>query len=389
MIRYLTAGESHGKALVGILEGMPAGIEISAEYINRQLWRRQQGYGRGGRMKIETDKVEILSGIRFGKTLGSPIALMIQNKDWQNWKERMAVEGDGIGIEKITIPRPGHADYSGAMKYGFDDLRNVIDRASARETAMRVALCTIARKFLEDNGIYIGSHVLSIGLASVRNRTKIDQMIIKFTNHSSIGVYKVTEEADKSEVRMLDKSVEVKAITEIKKVKKAGDSLGGIFEVIVSGVPVGLGNYVQYDRKLDGQLAQALMSIQAIKGVEIGDGFVNAAKNGSQVHDEFTLKNGKIARITNRAGGLEGSVTNGNMIILHAAMKPIATLAKPLKAIDLATTKLVESRYERSDVCAVPAASVIGESVIAPVLANAFLEKFGGDSLTEIKTRYK
>jgi len=389
MIRYLTAGESHGKALVGILEGMPAGVEISAEYIDRHLWRRQQGYGRGGRMKIETDKVEILSGIRFGKTLGSPIALMIQNKDWQNWRERMSVEGDGTGIEKITIPRPGHADYSGAMKYGFDDLRNVIDRASARETAMRVALCTIARKFLEVNGIFIGSHVLSIGSVMVRKRTKIDQMIVQFTNYSPITAYQVAEEADKSEVRMLDKSVAIKAITEIKKVKKAGDSLGGIFEVIVSGVPVGLGNYVQYDRKLDGQLAQALMSIQAIKGVEIGDGFLNATKYGSQVHDEFTLKDDKIARITNRAGGLEGSVTNGKMVVLRAAMKPIATLARPLKAIDLATNTLVESRYERSDVCAVPAASVIGEAVIAPVLANAFLEKFGGDSITEIKTRYK
>jgi chorismate synthase len=389
MIRYLTAGESHGKALVGILEGMPAGVEISAEYINRQLWRRQQGYGRGGRMKIETDKVEILSGIRFGKTIGSPIALMIQNKDWQNWKDRMSVESDGTGIEKITIPRPGHADYSGAMKYGFDDLRNVIDRASARETAMRVALCTIARKFLEDNGIYIGSHVLSIGSAVVVKRTKIDQMIMKFTHRSSNAAYKITEEADKSEVRMLDRSIEIKAIKEIKKIKKAGDTLGGIFEVIVSGVPVGLGSYVQYDRKLDGQLAQALMSIQAIKGVEIGDGFANATKFGSQVHDEFTLNDNKIGRMTNRAGGLEGSITNGKMIVLRAAMKPIATLAKPLRAIDLETNKLVESRYERSDVCAVPAASVIGEAVIAPVLANAFLEKYGGDSFTEIKARYK
>jgi len=389
MIRYLTAGESHGKALVGILEGMPAGVEISAEYINRQLWRRQQGYGRGGRMKIETDEVEIFSGIRFGKTIGSPIALMIQNKDWQNWKDRMSVESDGTGIEKITIPRPGHADYSGAMKYGFDDLRNVIDRASARETAMRVALCTIARKFLEDNGIYIGSHVLSIGSAVVVKRTKIDQMIMKFTHRSSNAAYKITEEADKSEVRMLDRSIEIKAIKEIKKIKKAGDTLGGIFEVIVSGVPVGLGSYVQYDRKLDGQLAQALMSIQAIKGVEIGDGFANATKFGSQVHDEFTLNDNKIGRMTNRAGGLEGSITNGKMIVLRAAMKPIATLAKPLRAIDLETNKLVESRYERSDVCAVPAASVIGEAVIAPVLANAFLEKYGGDSFTEIKARYK
>ncbi|MGD1045795.1 MAG: chorismate synthase [Bacteroidota bacterium] len=389
MIRYLTAGESHGKALVGILEGMPAGIEISAKYIDHQLWRRQQGYGRGGRMKIETDKVEILSGLRFGKTIGSPIALMIQNKDWQNWTERMSVDSDGAGIEKITIPRPGHADYSGAVKYGFDDLRNVIDRASARETAIRVALCTIIRKFLEDNGIFIGSHVLSIGSAVVKNRTKIDQKITKLINNESRAAYNVSEEADKSEVRMLDKSTETKAIAEIKKVKKAGDTLGGIFEIIVTGVPIGLGSYVQYDRKLDAQLAQSLISIQAIKGVEIGDGFANAMKFGSQVHDEFKLQDDRIARITNRAGGLEGSVTNGEMIVLRAAMKPIATLAKPLKAVDLATNKLVESRYERSDVCAVPAASVIGEAVITPVLANAFLEKFGGDSMEEISKRHK
>jgi chorismate synthase len=389
MIRYLTAGESHGKALVGILEGMPAGIEISAEYINHQLWRRQQGYGRGGRMKIESDKVEILTGVRFGKTLGSPIALMIHNKDWQNWTDRMSPDSDGAGIEKITIPRPGHADYSGAVKFGFDDLRNVIDRASARETAMRVALCAIAKKFLEDYGIFIGSHVLSIGTAVIINRLKIDQMIMKFVGLSQSAASKVAKEADKSEVRMLDKSAETNAIRQIKQVKKAGDTLGGIFEVIITGVPIGLGNYVQYDRKLDGQLAQAMMSIQAIKGVEIGEGFSNAMKFGSQVHDEFKLKNEKIIRTTNHAGGLEGSMTNGEMIVLRAAMKPIATLAKPLKAVDLATKKVVESRYERSDVCAVPAASVIGEAVIAPVLANAFLEKFGGDSMEEISKRYK
>ena len=389
MIRYLTAGESHGKALVGILEGMPAGVGISSEYITRQLWRRQQGYGRGGRMKIESDKVEILSGVRFGKTLGSPIGLMIQNLDWQNWKERMSIDGDGAGIEKITIPRPGHADYSGAVKFSFDDLRNVIDRASARETAMRVALCSIIRKFLEDNGIFIGSHVLSIGSIGVKNRAKIDKMITRLLRSGQRAAYKIAEEADKSGVRMIDKSVETKAIAAIKKVKKAGDTLGGIFEVIVSGVPIGLGNNVQFDRKLDGQIAQALMSIQAIKGVEIGDGFANAMKFGSLVHDEFILKNDEITRKTNRAGGLEGGITNGEMIVLRAAMKPIATLAKPLRSVDLATNKLVESRYERSDVCAVPAASVIGEAVIAPVLANAFLEKFGGDSMKEISKRFR
>jgi chorismate synthase len=275
------------------------------------------------------------------------------------------------------------------VKYGFDDLRNVIDRASARETAMRVALCTIARKFLEDNCIFIGSHVLSIGSAIVKNRAKVDRIITKFTKLVPRAAYQVAEEADKSVVRILDHATAIKAIREIKKVKKAGDSLGGVFEIIVSGVPVGLGSYAHYDRKLDGLLAQSVMSIQAIKGVEVGDGFANASKYGSRVHDEFALHDGAIVRKTNRAGGLEGSVTNGEMIILRAAMKPIATLARPLKAVDLATNKVVESRYERSDVCAVPAASVIGEAVIAPVLANAFTEKYGSDSLAEIQERVK
>jgi len=383
MIRYLTAGESHGKALVGIVEGMPAGIEISSAYINHQLWRRQQGYGRGGRMKIETDTVEILSGIRFGKTIGSPIALVIQNRDWKNWTEKMAVEGNGTGIEKITVPRPGHADYAGAKKYGFDDIRNVIDRSSARETAMRVACCTIARKLLEDCGIFIGSHVLSIGPVLIKDRKKIDRLILRYAENA----YQVSKEADGSDVRILDTSAESKAIAAIKKSKKIGDTLGGVFEVIVSGVPVGLGSYVHYDRKLDGILAQALMSIQAIKGVEIGEGFANAVKFGSAVHDEFMLKNRNIIRKTNRAGGMEGSMTNGEMIVLHAAMKPITTLVKPLQAVDIKTKKMVQSRYERSDVCAVPAASVIGEAVIAPVLANALLEKFGGDSLRELSNR--
>jgi len=387
LIRYLTAGESHGQALVGIVEGIPTGLEISSEYINHQLWRRQQGYGRGGRMKIEMDRVEILSGVRFGKTLGSPIALLIRNKDWESWKDRMAVEGTGSGVEQITVPRPGHADYVAAVKYGYDDLRNAIERASARETAMRVACCTIVRKFLEEMGIFIGSHVLSIGTAAVNDRSKIDRSIAKFTR-ASCAAYKVTEEADKSPVRMLDESVERKAINNIRRAKKAGDTLGGIFEVLVTGVPIGLGSYVQYDRKLDGQLAQALMSIHAVKGVEIGEGFANAGRFGSEVHDPFTLKRGVIVRTSNRAGGLEGGVTNGEMIVLRAAMKPISTLAHPLPSVDLKTRRKVKARYERSDVCAVPACSVIGEAVIAPVLANAFLEKFGGDSMRELRARY-
>ncbi len=388
MIRYFTAGESHGQALVGIVEGVPAGLSISSEYINHQLWRRQQGYGRGGRMKIESDTVEILSGVRFGKTLGSPIALVVHNKDWQNWTERMAVEGDGSKIEKISIPRPGHVDYIGSVKYGFDDMRNVIDRASARETAMRVACCTLIRKFLEENGIFIGSHVLSIGSVIVKNRTNMDKLIKRFTK-AACGAYKITEEADKSQVRILDTATEHRAIAAIKRAKKLGDTLGGVFEILVTGVPIGLGSYVHYDRKLDGQLAQAVMSIHAVKGVEIGEGFANAQKFGSQVHDTFGLKDGKVIRQSNGAGGLEGGVTNGEMIILHGAMKPISTLANPLKSIDMKTKRVVDARYERSDVCAVPACSVIAEVVIAPVLANAFLEKFGGDSMREIRTRYR
>lgn len=385
MIRYYTAGESHGQALVGIVEGVPAGLSISSEYINHQLWRRQQGYGRGGRMRIETDKVEILSGVRFGKTLGSPIALLVRNNDWQNWTEKMSVEGTGKGIEKITLPRPGHADYVGVVKYGFDDIRNVIDRASARETAMRVACCTIAKRLLEEFGISIGSHVLSIGSAETKNRTAIDRLIKKYSNEIST----IAALADHSEVRILDPTVEAKAISEIKSCKKKGDTLGGIFEVLVSGLPIGLGSYVHYDRKLDGQLAQAVMSIHAVKGVEIGDGFDNARKFGSQVHDEIIAKNGTIIRPTNRAGGLEGGVTNGELLVIRGAMKPISTLANPLRTVDLKTKKTTQSRYERSDVCAVPACSVIGEAVVAPVLANALLEKFGGDSVQEIKKRYK
>jgi len=388
VIRYLTAGESHGQALVGIIEGIPAGLSISSEYINHQLWRRQQGYGRGGRMRIESDKVEILSGLRFGKTLGSPISLVIRNRDWANWSTKMMPEGDGKGVEPVTIPRPGHVDYSGANKFGFDDIRNVIERASARETAMRVACGTIARKFLEENGIFIGSHVIRIGEASLAHREKVDRIIRKWTK-ASCGAYKITEIADKSPVRTLDAVLEKKAIAQIRWAQKAGDTVGGIFEVIVTGLPVGLGNYVHWDRKLDGLLAQAVMSIHAVKGVEIGEGFANAGKPGSSVHDPFGISSGTIVRTRNNAGGLEGGLTNGEMLVVRAAMKPISTLAHPLKSVDLKTMKSVKARYERSDVCAVPACSVIAEAAIAPVLANAFQEKYGGDSMKEIRSRFK
>ena len=385
MIRYLTAGESHGTALVGIVEGIPAGISIATEYIHNQLSRRQQGYGRGARMRIEQDEVEIVSGVRFGKTLGSPIALRIRNADHESWTSTMAVEGDGSGVEPVTIPRPGHADFAASVKYGFTDVRNAIERASARETAMRVACCTVIRKLLEEVGIFTGSHVLSIGSASIRDRTPIDRRIARLAARASCAAYKVTEEADKSPVRMLDAAAEARAVSEIKRATKAGDTLGGVFEIIVTGVPVGLGSHVHFDRKLDGQLAQALMSVHAVKGVEIGDAFELARRPGSAVHDAFQIHGDEIRRATNRAGGLEGGVSNGEHIVLHAAMKPIATLAHPLLSVDLRTNRVLPARYERSDVCAVPAASVICEAVIQPVLANAYLEKFGGDSIDEVR----
>ena len=389
MIRYFTAGESHGQGLVGIVEGIPAGLSLSSAYIDHQLWRRQQGYGRSGRMRIEKDVVELLSGVRFGKTLGSPIAFVLRNRDWEHWKQKMAVDGTGRGVEKITIPRPGHADYVGYVKYGYDDIRNAIERASARETAMRVACCTVVRKFLEEFGIYIGSHVLSIGPAAYYDQKAIERKVKRLAK-AGCGAYRISEEADKSEVRMLNKEVAAEVVEAIKGVMESGDTLGGIFEIIVTGIPAGLGSYVQSDRKLDGQLCQALGSIHAVKGVEIGDGFANARKLGSEVHDEiFVDRKGTISRKTNRAGGLEGGVTNGEWLVLRGAMKPLSTLMKPLRTVDLKARKPVEARRERSDFCAVPACSVIAEAVIAPVLANAILEKYGGDSIKEIKRRYR
>jgi chorismate synthase len=389
VIRFLTAGESHGKALTGIIEGMPAGVGISADYINHQLMRRQQGYGRGGRMKIEKDTVQILSGVRYGTTLGTPISLMIENKDWVNWEEIMAVAGKRPSdVAYVSIARPGHADYSASVKYRYDDIRNAIERASARETAMRVALCTVARKLLEDVGIFIGSHVIRIGSVKYSSRKSIDTRITGWTG-ASCGAYKITEEADKSEVRFLSADLTKRAIDAIRKVKKAGDTLGGTFEVIVTGAPPGLGSHVHYDRKLEAQLSMAIVSIPAVKAVEIGDGFTAAGLPGSRVHDEiYPGSDGRVLRKTNRAGGFEGGVTNGENLIIRGYMKPIATLMQPLRSIDMKTGEAVVSRRERSDFCAVPACSVIGEAVIAPVLANAFLEKYGGDSFEEISERY-
>lgn len=383
MIRYFTSGESHGPALSAIVEGMPAGVPITQEEINEQLRRRQQGHGRGGRMKIETDKAEVLSGIRFGKTIGSPITLIIKNRDWENWTSTMA-QFDKPNVEpaKITIPRPGHADLAGRIKYGFDDIRPVIERSSARETAARVAAGSIARLFLKSLGIEIGSYISAIGSAS-EEATHPDLAALL-----GKGAEAVAAEADRSPVRMIDKRAETAALAAIDAAKEQGDTLGGVIEIFITGVPAGFGSYVQHDRRLDAALAAAIISIQAIKGVEIGTAFENARKPGSQVHDEFHLsgENG-VQRRTNRAGGLEGSMSSGQTIHLRAAMKPISSLVTPLQSFDLETLQPTLSRFERSDTCAVPAAGVVAEAVVAPVIANALLEKLGGDHLEEIRER--
>jgi len=382
MIRYLTSGESHGPSLVAIVEGVPAGLALHPDDLNVHLKRRQQGYGRGNRMKIESDKVEILSGVRFGKTIGSPISFAIKNKDWQNWTEKMnQFENPSAPVATIDIPRPGHADFSGRIKYSFDDIRPVIERSSARETAARVGACSISRKFLHDLGIEIGSYVSAIGPAFETEPNNHAAQILEQ------GAETLMHEADKSPVRMLSSSLEQQAIEQIDNAKKAGDTLGGIIEVFVTGLPIGLGSYVHSDRRLEADLAAAILSIQAVKGFEIGHAFKNAVSFGSEVHDEFYLdKNGLPQRKTNRAGGLEGGMTNAETLHLRVAMKPIATLMSPLSSFDFKTMSPAASHIERSDTCATPACAVIAESVIAPVLANAILEKFGGDNINETKS---
>lgn len=386
MIRFLTAGESHGKSLTAIVEGFPSNLKITADYINHQLKRRQAGYGRGLRMKIESDSVEILSGVRFGKTLGTPIALLIKNYDWENWQSKMSVEETDEQIEKITIPRPGHADLVGISKYNFDDIRNSIERSSARETAARVAACSIARKFLEEFGIHIGSFVESIG-GIYPKENFLDKL---YTNSltSTFNGKKLNSISDKSLVRVLDSEHEKKIINKIKLAKKKGDTLGGTFVVIATGVPVGLGSFVHYDRRLDAEIAHSLMSINAVKGVEIGAGFYSAENFGSAAHDEIVISKNKFSRKTNRAGGIEGGISTGLPIIVRAAMKPIATLMSPIESVDLNRMKKVQSRRERSDFVAVPACAVIAESMLAWSIAKLFLEKFGGDSIEETKENY-
>jgi chorismate synthase len=377
MLRYLTAGESHGELLMGIIEGMPAGLLIRVTDIDNDLARRQGGYGRGGRMKIEKDTVKICSGVRWGKTLGGPIGLMVRNKDWDNWRAKMSTDPAFLNTaDPVTRPRPGHADLPGALKYGMTDVRNVLERSSARETAMRVAVGAVTKRLLDEFGITITSHVIAIGGVYVRG----DKMSLK----------EIRKRAEASELRCADHHAEKRMKIKIDEAARAGDSLGGIFEIIVSGAPVGLGSHVHWDRKLDGHLAAAVMSIQAIKGVEIGSGFGVANRPGSKVHDEiFWGPKGGFFRKTNHAGGIEGGMSNGEDITLRAVMKPIPTLMKPLRSVDMENKKPFKAAVERSDVCAVPAAAVVGEAVSAFEIASALIEKFGGDSLDEMKRNYE
>lgn len=386
MIRFLTAGESHGKCISAIIDGIPSNLQLNKDYIDFHLKRRQAGYGRGARMKIENDQVQILSGIRFGLTLGSPISLIIENKDWNNWQELLHAETPPPGYKKITIPRPGHADLVGTLKYSFNDIRNSIERSSARETAARVAAGSVARKFLQEFGIHIGSYVESIG--GVYSKSNFTDKLLNNKVPSNFNAWKLAQSADKSEVRVLEKLQEKKIINKIKLAKRKGDTLGGTFITVASGVPVGLGSFMQYDRKIDADIAAAILSINAVKAVEIGNGFESANSFGSRVHDEIVKKNNTLSRKTNYAGGIEGGITTGLPVVVRAAMKPIATLMSPLQSVDLKSMRKTESRRERSDFVAVPSCSVIAESMLAWVIAKHFLIKFGGDSIEESKNNF-
>jgi chorismate synthase len=368
-MRFLTGGESHGAALLVIVEGVPAHLSLGSAYINAQLARRQKGFGRGGRMAIEQDSVEILSGVRGGRTLGSPISLLVKNLDWPSWEEVMAVEGPILG-EKVTKPRPGHADLSGAIKYGHRDMRNVLERASARETAIRTAVGAVARRLLEELGVHMYSHVVSIGGIRVE---RVDW-----------------DRVEDSPLRCGDPHAEERMMEAIEKARVQGNSLGGVFEVRVKGLPPGLGSYVHWDRRLDGQLAQAVISIPGVKGVEIGEAFSLADFPGSQVHDPIYWKDIKgFYRASNRAGGLEGGMSNGEEIVVRGAMKPIPTLGMPLASVDIETKEALSSHKERSDVCAVPAAGVVAEAMVAWALAQAVMERMGGDTMEELKERWE
>ena len=375
-LQFLTAGESHGKGLVGIIDGIPAGLEISEEYIDRQLRRRQMGHGRGGRMKIEKDHGEIWSGVRHGKTLASPIGILVQNLDWKNWTDKMSVDPIDKEIKEVTLPRPGHADLAGIHKYGFTDIRNVLERSSARETTMRVALGSVCRKLLEEVGIHVASRVVQI-------HDVIDNSKIEYKTN------KLNSFVDKSPVRCIDKNIENQMIEVIDKAKKSGDSVGGIFEVVASGIPYGLGSYTQWTEKLQSRISAMMMSINAFKGIEIGNGFRSASKFGSEVHDEIGHDGKKFTRFSNNAGGIEGGMSNAQPIVLWMSMKPISTLIKPLRSVDILTHEKKKAHKERTDACAVPAASIIAESMLCITLADALLEKFGGDNVDQLKAHMK
>ena len=377
--RFTTAGESHGRGLVGILEGIPAGLPVSAERINAELKRRMGGYGRGARMKIESDQIEWLAGVRAGETLGSPIAMLVWNRDWEHWQDVMAAEADAPGAERrrqVTRPRPGHADLAGSLKYDRRDARDILERASARETVARVACGAVCKILLEQFGIEIGSHVVELG--GVRAGVG--------AQHAAPLPERLNQASDASPVRCLDPDAEREMIARIDAAKAAGDTLGGVVEVIAVGLPVGLGSHVSWDAKLDGRLAQALMSIPAVKGVELGLGFEAARRKGSEVHDEILPG---LSRASNRAGGTEGGMTTGEPLVARVAMKPISTLMSPLRTVDLKTGGPAQAQSERSDVTAVPAMGVIAEAMVSLVLGQALLEKFGGDALSETKRNFE
>jgi chorismate synthase len=381
MLRFETAGESHGECLVAMLTGLPAGVPICLDYVNRQLWRRQQGFGRGGRMKIETDRARIVSGVRHSETIGSPVAILIENKDWKNWSGTLPVESEDAesGKEKpVHRPRPGHADLAGAIKYNFSEARYILERASARETAARVAIGALAKRFLEQFGIEVLSHVVGVGPVRLDRPVEWQELV-------------ALSQRDEVLLGCVDQDVETRMKEAVDHAYRTGDTVGGIFEVVAHGVPVGLGSHIAWDTRLDGRLAQAIVSIQAVKGVEIGAGEEGARSYGSTVQD--TIHYDKPARQfhrgSNRAGGLEGGITNGQDVVIRGFLKPISTLRKPLESVDLPTRDPALAAYERSDVAVVPAAGVIGEAMVALILAQAFLEKFGGDSLGEIKRNYE
>ena len=381
MLRFETAGESHGECLVATLTGLPAGVPVSLDKINRDLWRRQQGYGRGGRMKIETDKAHIVSGVRHSMTIGSPVAMLIANADWKNWTEALPVEDFENSSEKrkrLTRPRPGHADLAGAIKYDFHDARYVLERASARETTARVALGALAKAFLAELGITVLSHVTAVGPERLDRPAAWDELV-------------ALSERDEVLLGCVDAETEQRMKAVVDQIYRTGDTVGGVFEVVAHGVPPGLGSHIAWDTRLDGKLAQAIVSLQAVKGVEIGFAADGAAQFGSKVQDtiHYSREEHQFTRGANRAGGLEGGITNGQDVVVRGLLKPISTLRRPLESVDLETRESVAAAYERSDVCVVPAAGVGGEAMVALVLAQAALEKFGGDSMTETKRNYE